>query len=168
MTNATTAELYAAAVGRKATFYVPFFERADERGYAPMSWNWAAFLLGVFWLLYRRQYRWAAVLMAAAVLTAILAGQIALAGYPGVANAVQVAFFIGINVIYVPLNANGIYYRWVRLRLDAVKAEFAFDHDRQRTALTERYGPNRTAPAILALALALVMTLSAPAGMLVP
>lgn len=41
-------ELYAATVGRKASFYVPYFQRAANRGYTPMSWNWATFFFGVF------------------------------------------------------------------------------------------------------------------------
>ena len=165
MNTAEDLELYTAAVGRKVNFYLPYFQRADERGYAPLSWNWATFFFGVFWFLYRRQYRWAAILMLAALLVGILAGQLAVAGFAGVGTAVQLAFLIGVNCIYAPLHANGFYYRWVSERIARAKAEFAFDRKRQVDVLAVRGGPNAAVPALLVAAL-LLMTFLTPAGML--
>jgi len=96
MSSEADYELYAAAVGRKAGFYLPYFRRAADRGYPPVSWNWATFFFGVFWFLYRRQYRWAAGLALAALLVAVLAGQVALAGYPALGTTLQLAFLIAV------------------------------------------------------------------------
>ena len=158
-------ELYAAAVGRKAAFYVPYFRRAADRGYPPVSWNWATFFFGVFWFLYRRQYRWAAGLALAALLVGLLAGQVALAGYPGLGTTLQVVFLVAVLGVYAPLNANGLYYRSVTARVEQAKAEFAFDHKRQLEVLTLRGGPNLAAPLLLFVAIVLV-TFVRPAGML--
>ena len=44
----------AAVVGQNAAYYIPRFRRIEngESG----GWNWAAFLLAPYWLLYRKQY----------------------------------------------------------------------------------------------------------------
>ena len=162
MDERETASLYAAAVGeRKAGFYVPYFLRADERGYAPKSWNWAAFFLGVFWFLYRRQFRWAAILTFAALLASVLAGQISVAGFPTLALYAQLAFAVGLNHIYVPLNANGFYYHWVRRRVEAVKAGLPLDRGRQTAALA-RLRPNIHVPLMIFAVLVLLTMLTLP------
>lgn len=49
-------ELYRHAVGeRKAGYYLPLFYRFDQ-GSSQVSWNWPAFFVTFFWLLYRRMY----------------------------------------------------------------------------------------------------------------
>ena len=53
--------LYQATVGpRGQDFYMPYFQRAHQRGYAAISWNWPVFFVGFFWFLYRKLYLWAA------------------------------------------------------------------------------------------------------------
>ena len=163
MADPTTADLYAAAVGRRAEFYVPYFERADARGYAPLSWNWATFLFGVFWLLYRRMYRWAAMLVLGLLLLGFVTEQIALAGYPALATVVQLLVAGGV-FIYMALHANGIYYRWVSARIEAVRKEFVLDRERQRQTLAERGGPNVHLPLIIASVLLLLLVLGQAAG----
>lgn len=165
MTSPADHELYAAAVGRKAGYYLPYFRRAAERGYTPASWNWATFFFGVFWFLYRRQYRWAAGLTLAALLVGVLAGQVALAGYPGLGTTLQVVFLVAVLGVYAPLNANGFYYRWATARVQEAKAEFAFDRKRQLEYLALRGGPNLAAPLLVFVAIVLV-TFLRPAGML--
>lgn len=162
MADSVDPELYAAAVGRRQTFYVAYFQRADARGYAPLSWNWAMFLLGVFWLLYRRQYHWAGLLLLAVMGISIVAVQIAAAGYKGMADFFSLATAIAVNAIYA-LKANGFYYRWVRRCADGAKAGFALDRERQRQTLAARCGPNIHAPLILA-ALIVLMMLAMPPG----
>lgn len=165
MSSEADYELYAAAVGRKAGFYLPYFRRAADRGYPPVSWNWATFFFGVFWFLYRRQYRWAAGLALAALLVAVLAGQVALAGYPALGTTLQLAFLIAVLGVYLPLNANGFYYRWVTARVQQAKAEFAFDRERQLEFLALRGGPNLATPVLVFLAIVMV-TFLRPTGML--
>ncbi len=44
----------AAVVGQNAAYYIPRFRRIKNG--QSCGWNWAAFLLGPYWLLYRKQY----------------------------------------------------------------------------------------------------------------
>ena len=49
-------ELYRAAVGaKKAGYYLPKFNSFDQ-GQSKVTWNWPAFFVTFFWLLYRRMY----------------------------------------------------------------------------------------------------------------
>ncbi len=45
-----------AFVGSKSHYYVPRFQHMARSGNHCISWNWAAFLFGPFWLLYRKMY----------------------------------------------------------------------------------------------------------------
>ncbi len=51
-----------AFVGLKATYYVPRFQRM-ARNNSSASWNWAAFIFGPFWLLYRKMYAFGVLVM---------------------------------------------------------------------------------------------------------
>ena len=163
MEQREAATLYAAAVGSKADYYLPYFRRADERGYAPKSWNWPAFFLGVFWFIYRRQFRWAGIVALAAVLVSVLAAQVNLAGFPTLALALQLAFVIGVNCLYVPLNANGLYYHWVRQRLELVKKRMPLDSARQAATLSATCRPSVHLPLMIFAALLVLFLLTLPA-----
>ena len=152
-------DLYAAAVGRNEGFYLPYFRRVEERGYAPVSWNWATFCFGLFWFVYRRQYRWAAGLALAAILVGVLVQQVAIAGYAGFGTVLQLAFLIGVNGVYLPLNANGIYYRSVKERVERVQSRFAADRKRQIEVLMLRGGPNPIAPVLVLGVVVLMLSL---------
>ena len=51
--DCTAGEL-AAMVGNNTTYYMPRFRKIAQNGNA--GWNWAAFLMGSYWLIYRKQY----------------------------------------------------------------------------------------------------------------
>lgn len=48
------ADELAAVVGNNASYYISRFRRMSQGGFG--GWNWSAFLLTPFWLLYRKQY----------------------------------------------------------------------------------------------------------------
>lgn len=50
----TTAEELALCVGTNTPYYLPRFQRIKNN--RPIQWNWAAFLITPYWLLYRKQY----------------------------------------------------------------------------------------------------------------
>lgn len=50
-----TAEDLAAIVGPNAPYYVPRFSKMHREG-SRASWNWPAFLIPSYWLMYRKQY----------------------------------------------------------------------------------------------------------------
>ena len=170
MADQQLGHLYAAAVGRRADFYVPYFLRADERGYAPKSWNWAAFFLGVLWFLYRRQFRWAGGLVAASVLVGMLAVQINIAGFPNLAALLLFAFSLGLYGIYIPLHANAFYYQWIRLHVEAMRRRAPQDRERQMRVLAAACRPNMQFPllAFAALTLLWLVAISATAESTLP
>jgi hypothetical protein len=70
--NATTA-LYRAAIGPiGGQYYLPVFSRFEEAGKAGLSWNWAAGLLTLNWLVFRRLWG-VAIAYAGVLMIAILA-----------------------------------------------------------------------------------------------
>ena len=142
-------DLYRAVIGAPSQeFYLSYFRRADARGYAPISWHWPVFVVGLFWLLYRKQYRFALIVfglpylvaMVAAVLDSVLPGS----GRPLLAIAVGAFGFA-----WLPLNANGIYYRWARSEIDRACAEFPGQRDAQLRRLEARGGVNGQLPYVI-------------------
>ena len=154
--------LYAAAVGKKAGFYVPYFLRADERGYAPKSWNWAAFFLGVLWFLYRRQFRWACGLAAASLLMSMLFVQLSIAGLPDFGAFLLAIFSIGVYGVYIPLHANGVYYERVRGHVERMRRRAPQDREKQLRNLAAACQPNIHFPLIAFAALVLLWLLIGP------
>ncbi len=51
------------AVGQNTAYYLPKFYKMD-RGASRLSWNWPAFLLTPYWLLYRKNYLCGALMLA--------------------------------------------------------------------------------------------------------
>ena len=123
-----TEELYRAAVGEsKADYYVPLFYRFDQGG-SRASWNWPAFFVPFFWMLYRRMYGLALAYfflypLAAGILLAVL---IALLGEAAAALAYWLVI-LGVWVL-VPMFANSLYHGHVRKRIDRMSAD-APSHD---------------------------------------
>ncbi len=142
-------EFYRAVIGEpNQEFYLSYFRRADARGYAPISWHWPVFVVGLFWLLYRKQYRFALIVfgvpylaaMVAAALDAVLPGS----GRPLLAIGVGLFGFA-----WLPLNANGIYYRWARQQIDRARTEFPGQIDAQLRRLEARGGVNGQLPYVI-------------------
>ena len=149
--------LYAAAVGTRNTgYYMSYFRRCAERGYTPMSWNWPVLFLGVFWLAYRRLYVWACIALLITFLIGTIAGGVSAAGYPAAGSGIYFAGTIGFQLIYLPLHANGIYYRWCGSLIDRVR-EHAPGQPQEQMDLISRFGgPNR--PLIIVVIIALILS----------
>jgi Tfp pilus assembly major pilin PilA len=117
-------ELYRAAVGEsKAEYYVPLFYRFDQPGASRLSWNWPAFFVTFFWLLYRRMYAlafgylivWPIALLIVFTLVGMLLGQT-------MAALVYLLLGFGVPFIAAPMFANSIYHWQVRQRIDRLSA----------------------------------------------
>ncbi len=65
----------AAFVGPNAAYYLPRFQKFEDRG-TKCSWNWAAFLIPSQWLLYRKQYVFGIIAMVLEMLVTIVNGTI--------------------------------------------------------------------------------------------
>ncbi|NJN51700.1 MAG: DUF2628 domain-containing protein [Gammaproteobacteria bacterium] len=60
LTREERTRMYKAIIGeRRQDYYLAYFDRADARGYPPVSWHWPVLFFGVLWFVYRRMYRWA-------------------------------------------------------------------------------------------------------------
>ena len=157
--------LYRAVVGRRnQNYYLSYFHRADDRGYAPIAWHWPILFLGVLWLLYRKQYRFALIAFVLPNFAAILAGAINTAipgsGEPLLAVAVGVFGFV-----WLPLKANAIYYQWVRDELAMARALLPNQPAAQEAHLQKRGGTNDQLPLLV---LAAMLALTMVVGSLMP
>ena len=139
-------DLYRAVIGESnQDFYLSYFRRADSRGYAPISWHWPVFVIGLFWLLYRKQYRFALIVFGMPYLAALIAALINTA-IPGSGQPLLVLAVFGFGFVWLPLHANGIYYHWVRDEIERARIEFPGQIDAQMRYLEARGGVNAQLP----------------------
>jgi hypothetical protein len=154
--------LYQAVIGPKnANYYLAYFKRADERGYAPISWNWPS-IFGPFWLLYRRLYQWALFYIGVSMLAYIVA--LALVAMGGGTWVVYVYLLVigGFQLVYVPLHANAIYYRRAQREIEIARQLLPGQPNEQTKWLTARGGVSVGPPALLACVLLLMMSMQPP------
>jgi len=92
-------------------YYLDRFERFESGG-SKLSWNWPAFFISSWWVLYRKMWLWAALLwlvlpfaasMLSGALTYVIDPTVALIAYYGVYAIVAFILF--------PLFANWLYYQ---------------------------------------------------------
>jgi hypothetical protein len=155
-----TDDLYRAVIGdTNQEFYLSYFKRADARGYAPISWHWPIFVIGLFWLLYRKQYRFALIVFGAPYLAAMIATLID-SVLPGAGQPLLVLAVIGFGFVWLPLHANGIYYRWTRAEIERAQVAFPGQRDAQLRYLEARGGVNAQLPYLVLIGF-MVMSLLA-------
>ena len=161
--NAPSDDLYADVIGPTNTkYYLAYFKRADERGYTPLAWHWPVVFLDVFWFLYRKQYRWAGIVILVSLLIVVIAGQIVRMGYPGIGVAVQLILLAAFKLVYVPLRANALYYDWVKRRIQLVQGALPGDVTQQKSTLLKIGGTSYTAPLMIVALLVILASLLPP------
>lgn len=139
-------DLYRSVIGESnQDFYLSYFRRADARGYAPISWHWPVFVIGLFWFLYRKQYRFAVIVFGMPYLAALIAALINTA-IPGSGQPLLVLAVFGFGFVWLPLHANGVYYRWVHDEIGRARIEFPGQIDAQKRYLEARGGVNGQLP----------------------
>ena len=158
-------DLLAAYVGPKnADYYAGVFERF-KRGGSVISWNWAAFFVTSFWLLYRKMWLnaflyWIILPIALSILSALIAAQ----SPATTANSVYYFIYLPLAFLIVPMFANWIYYRHAQNKVDRVSFVTAKE---QRPAELVRIGG--TANVVLVIApLLLVIVLGVLAAIAIP
>ena len=144
-------------------YYLSYFRRAEERGYAPVSWHWPVFFAGVFWLLWRRQYYWALVSVAVVFSAGALGGACAAAfESPAFGDLVNMLITGGFGLIYLPMKANAIYYNWAKNSLEKITAQLPPQAEKQLEALTQMGGTNNNIPIALFVFIVVVAMLAGP------
>ncbi|HEY7642519.1 MAG TPA: pilin [Steroidobacteraceae bacterium] len=150
-------ELYRAVVGeKKLGYYLPLFQRFDQPNASFVSWNWPAFFVSFFWLLYRRMYLpalayfflWPFTVLVLMSIVSVMAGP-AVAAILGWSTQLLGAFVV------FPMFANALYHWHVRRRI-AKMALTAPSH----AALVERLigSASGGAPIIVAIACVIGVT----------
>jgi len=153
-------EHYTALIGpHYLNYYLGYFRRADERGYAPVAWHWAAFFLGPIWLLWRRQYAWAAGAFLLAMVFSVVTGTVQQTSGDELAKIVYVLLTTG-WAVYLGLYGNAIYYRWAKRLVSVAQNAQPGNQSGQRQLLLQLGGVNRHLPLILTAAFILVVLLT--------
>lgn len=105
-------EYYEAALGYKNTaHYLPTFKKFDSEGISP-SWNWPAFFVSFFWLLYRKMWGYATAYFFLPILLAMIAGALEVTGEIG--EVIGVAIYLGVLFILFPMYADALLYGRMR------------------------------------------------------
>jgi len=121
--EATLEEKYKLFVGSNTQYYMPKFALFDNTQ-EETSWNWAAFFLSVYWMIYRKMYA-----LAAAMLTIIFVIGFLPTPFPLLAG-------LGIG-IYAGLYGNHKYYEKAKTTIDEAND---FDTNKAHTVYMEKGG----------------------------
>ena len=125
-------QAYAVFVGRRFPLYRRKW-RLDLATANANSWNWPAFLLGAFWMLYRRMYATAALWVAGLIGVSILETAL------GVSNNVSTVLTIGASAAAGALG-NHLYLRHTQRMIARVGARHPGDTAAQHAELAARGG----------------------------
>ena len=60
-------------IGPNSGYYVPKFAEMTQQG-KRASWNWSAFLIAPYWLIYRKMYEYGAAVLGGALLLSLFGG----------------------------------------------------------------------------------------------
>jgi len=144
-------------------YYLSYFRRCEERGYAPISWNWPVLFLGIGWLLWRRQYRWVVFTLLLGIGSSIIAQTITeQTGSESTGTLAAYLLAFPYACIYLPLKANAIYYDWCVRMIDASNQLFSGQPEQQKTWLSQKGSVNQSLPLVLIVILLLLTLLSVP------
>jgi Tfp pilus assembly protein PilE len=118
-------DLYRICVGEaKAGYYLPHFERFDAPGASRVSWNWPAFFISFFWLLYRRMYGYAFAYFLLLPLALFIYGVVMILLFDErIGTLLYTAVAIAVPWIVMPMFANSLYHGHVRNRIAKVSAD---------------------------------------------
>lgn len=135
-------EYYEAALGYKNTaHYLPTFKRFDSEGISP-SWNWPAFFVSFFWLLYRKMWGYAAAYFFLPIPLGMIYGVLAATGEIGAVLGGIIN--LGVAFILVPMYANALLYGRMRKWIAEIMSTRP-DRERALRLLAARGGVSTTA-----------------------
>ena len=161
-------ELLDAAIGpTNLSFYRPKFDRFAA-GQGSVSWNWPAFFVTIFWMLYRRMYGYALlvwfVLPIVFVIVAAIIGGIS--GDPAVYGGTYYLLWMVFGFILIPMFANRLYYRHATRKIARAKTIYSDKEDQLREVY--RTGGTGGAGIIVAVVIGGVMLVGILAAIAIP
>ena len=161
-------ELLDAAIGPvNKSYYRPKFDRFAA-GQGSVSWNWPAFFVTIFWMLYRRMYGYALLVwfvlpMIFVIVAAIIGG---ISGDPAVYGGTYYLLWMVFGFILIPMFANRLYYRHATKKIARAKALFSNEEDQLREVY--RTGGTGGAGIIVAVVFGGVMLVGILAAIAIP
>lgn len=142
-------------------YYLSYFQRAEERGYAPISWHWPVFFIALMWLLWRKQYTWAFITLAVIVAAQPLAFAIQNAlNIEGLAQGIHSLIVGGYGLIYLPMKANALYFNWATTTVAHVQAQLPGQEAKQLETLARLGGTNANVPIAFIVILLIISVLA--------
>jgi len=130
-------EYYEAAIGYKNTdYYLSRFTRFDAEGFG-VGWNWPAFFISFYWLLYRKMWAWALLYYLLPLPLGIF-NAFLLPASEATAGLGYLAYLAAIFVVF-PMYANAIYYRHVTRKIQKAKS-YSVDREKRLRMLTAEGG----------------------------
>ena len=118
-------EYYKAVLGPKnQDYYLDHFSRFDDEGKISPTWNWSAFLVTFYWLLYRKMWLNAAIYFLLPYLLLILFWVVGAVAGGAVGFVVSLGYFAYVGAVFIamPLYANALYYRQCKKTIATVRA----------------------------------------------
>jgi Tfp pilus assembly protein PilE len=122
---ASDEEYYKAVLGAKnQDYYLGHFSRFDDERKISPTWNWPAFLVTFYWLLYRKMWLNAAIYFVLPYILLILFWVVGAVAGGAVGIVVTLGYFVylGAVLVVIPMYANALYYTQCRKTIEAVRS----------------------------------------------
>src|SRR5512146_706905 len=123
--SATDEEYYKAVLGaRNQDYYLEHFSRFDDERKISTTWNWSAFLVTFYWLLYRKMWLNAAIYFVLPYVLLILFWVVGAVAGGAVGIVVTLGYFVylGAVLVVIPMYANALYYTQCRKMIETVRS----------------------------------------------
>ncbi len=123
--SASDEEYFKAVVGPKnQEYYLDHFSRFDDERKLSPTWNWSAFLVTFYWLLYRKMWLNAALYFLLPGLLLALFWVVGAVAGAAVGFVVSLGYFAYAAAVFIlmPMYANALYYKQCRKTIDTVRS----------------------------------------------
>lgn len=129
-------------IGQNSGYYVPKFEAMTQRG-KKISWNWSAFLITPYWMIYRKMYGYGAAVLGGLFLLSLFGGWLI--------YLLRMAVYIVIGILGNYIYMNSLTAKAVRL--NSLSGQYKNDF------IIKNGGTNCTAAILSAIGYALAVTI---------
>ena len=144
-------EKYRIFIGERADYYIERFKKFDETGGA-ISWNWAAFFLGVVWMFYRKMYLYAFLIFLALIFLGLLIAVLS-PGNKLLAFGLQVWVWFGFGAF-----GNYLYYTFVKNKVSQIERSYP-DEETQKVILAKSGGTSLSSAVLFVIVIFLIQML---------